>query len=95
MRARVEPTTSDGLQTMTPAQQQREIARRAKELAAAQRAAERERKARERAATEAERQRQRVLETGIRTAGRVVTSRAGQSLLRGVFDVFFGGGKSR
>jgi hypothetical protein len=36
-----------------------------------------------------------VLETSIRTAGRVVTSRAGQSLLRGVFDTIFGGGKSR
>jgi hypothetical protein len=95
MRAGVEPTTADGLGSMTPAQQRREIERRAKELAAAQRAAERERKAQERAAREAEKQRQRVLETGIRTAGRVATSRAGQSLLRGVFDVFFGGGKSR
>jgi hypothetical protein len=44
---------------------------------------------------EAERQRQRTIETGIRTAGKVVTSRAGQSVLRGVFDVFFGGGRSR
>ncbi|HEU0244713.1 MAG TPA: helicase HerA-like domain-containing protein [Candidatus Limnocylindrales bacterium] len=95
MRAGVDPTTADGLETMTPAQQQREINRRAKELAAAQRAAERERKAQERAAREAAKQRERTLETGIRTAGKVVTSRAGQSLLRGVFDVFFGGGKSR
>ncbi|HEX5826827.1 MAG TPA: helicase HerA-like domain-containing protein [Candidatus Limnocylindrales bacterium] len=93
MRAGVEPTTADGLETMTPAQQKREIERRARELAAAQRAAERERKAQERAAREAEKQRQRVLETGIRTAGKVATSRAGQSLLRGVFDVFFGGGR--
>jgi DNA helicase HerA-like ATPase len=95
MRAGVEPTTADGLETMTPAQQQREINRRARELAAAQRAAERERKAQEKVVREAARQRERTIETGIRTAGKVVTSRAGQSLLRGVFDVFFGGGKSR
>ncbi|HET7829576.1 MAG TPA: helicase HerA-like domain-containing protein [Candidatus Limnocylindrales bacterium] len=95
MRDNVSPTTSDGLETMTPAQQQREINRRAKELAAAQRAAERERKAQERAAREAQKQRDRMIETSIRTAGRVATSRTGQSILRGVFDVFFGGGKSR
>jgi hypothetical protein len=94
-RDRVSPTTADGLDGMTPAQQRREIERRARELEAARRAAERERKAQERAAREAERQRQRVLETSIRTAGRVVTSRAGQSLLRGVFDTIFGGGKRR
>ena len=35
------------------------------------------------------------METGIRTAGRVVSSRAGQSLLRGVFDTIFGTGKRR
>src|SRR5215218_48077 len=93
MRDGVSPTTADGLETMTPAQQKPEIDRRAKELAAAQRAAERERKARERDAREAEKQRQRMLETSIRTAGRVATSRAGQSILRGVFDVIFGGGK--
>jgi DNA helicase HerA-like ATPase len=95
MRDTVSPTTSDGLETMTPAQQQREINRRAKEIAAAQRAAERERKAQERAAREAQKQRDRMIETSIRTAGRVATSRTGQSILRGVFDVFFGGGKSR
>jgi hypothetical protein len=95
MRDRVSPTVTGDLGGMTPAQQRREIERRARELDAARRAAERERKARERAAREAERQRQRVLETSIRTAGRVVTSRAGQSLLRGVFDTIFGGGKSR
>ena len=89
------PTTADGLETMTPAQQKRAIEKRARELEAARRAAERERKAQERAMREAEARRQRTLETGIRTAGKVVTSRAGQSLLRGVFDVFFGGGKSR
>ena len=37
---RADPTTATGLNTMTPAQQQREIKRQAKEMAAAQRAAE-------------------------------------------------------
>jgi hypothetical protein len=95
MRDGVTPTTADGLETMTPAQQKRAIEKRARELEAARRAAERERKAQERAMREAERQRQKTLETGIRTAGKVVTSRAGQSVLRGVFDVIFGGGRSR
>jgi hypothetical protein len=63
---------------------ERERVRRARE-------AERERNAQERAARAAERQRQKTIETGIRTAGRVVTSRAGQSLLRGVFETIFGG----
>jgi DNA helicase HerA-like ATPase len=94
-RDRTTTTTVDRLDGMTPAQQRREIERRARELEAARRAAARERKAREREAREAERQRQRVLETSIRTAGRVVTSRAGQSLLRGVFDTIFGGGRRR
>ncbi len=95
LRGGVSPTTADGLDTMTPAQQKRAIEKRARELEAARRAAERERKAQERAMREAERQRQKTIETGIRTAGKVVTSRAGQSMLRGVFDVIFGGGRSR
>ena len=36
-----------------------------------------------------------MLETGIRTAGRVVTSSAAQSLLRGVFGTIFGSGRRR
>ena len=43
MREGVDPTTATGMNTMTPAQQQREIARQAREIAAAQKAAERER----------------------------------------------------
>ena len=45
MRAGVDPTTATGMNTMTPAQQKREIQRQAREMAAAQKAAERERKA--------------------------------------------------
>jgi DNA helicase HerA-like ATPase len=80
-----------GYGTLTPAEQQREINRRVRELEQDRRAAERERKAEERSKRAAERQRQRTMETGMRTAGRVITSRAGQSLIRGVFDTIFGG----
>jgi hypothetical protein len=90
IRADVPPTTNTGLNTMTAAQQRREIQRQAREIAAAQRQAERERKAAERAASTAARQRQRTIETTVRTAGRVATSRAGQDLLRGVFGTLFG-----
>jgi DNA helicase HerA-like ATPase len=84
------PTTATGLNTMTPAQQQREIARQAREMAAAQRAAERERAAAARRARADARQRDRMVETGVRTAGRVLTSRAGQDIIRGVFGTLFG-----
>ena len=84
------PTTAGGLNTMTPAQQQREIARQAREMAAAQRAADRERAAAQRQAQAEARQRDRMVQTGVRTAGRVMTSRAGQDLLRGVFGTLFG-----
>jgi DNA helicase HerA-like ATPase len=94
-RASVEPTTDAGLNTMTPAQQKREIARQARELEAARRAAERQRKAEATERARAERARQRTVETAIRTGGRVLTSRTGQSILRGVFGTIFGGGKSR
>ena len=95
MRDQVSPTTNAGLGTMTPAQQKREIERQARELRKAQEAAERERKAQQRGRAGRGRQREKTIETGIRTAGRVASSRAGQSLLRGVFDTIFGTGKSR
>jgi len=95
MRGEVSPTTDAGLNTMTPAQQRREIQRQAREVAAAQRAAERERKAQAREQAVAERARQRSVDSAIRTGGRVLTSRAGQSVLRGIFGTIFGGGKSR
>ena len=75
------------------AQIRRETREIERERVRQQREAERERKAQARAAQAAERQRQRTIETGLRTAGRVVTSRAGQSLIRGVFDTIFGGGR--
>ena len=95
VRAGVDPTTATGLNTMTPAQQQREIQRQAREIAAAQKAAERERKAQEKAQRDAARAQQRSIDNAIRTGGRVVTSRVGQDLIRGVFGTLFGGGKGR
>jgi DNA helicase HerA-like ATPase len=88
--AGVQPTTAGGLNSMTPAQQQREIARQAREMAAAQRAAERARATAARQARADARAHDRMVETGVRTAGRVVTSRLGQDLIRGVFGTLFG-----
>ncbi|HEU4918419.1 MAG TPA: helicase HerA-like domain-containing protein [Candidatus Limnocylindrales bacterium] len=99
-RADVEPTTAGGLNTMTPAQQRREIERRAREIRAAEKAAERARKAEERRLAslerlrvQQERARQRQVETAIRTGGKVLTSRVGQDIIRGVFGTLFGGRK--
>ncbi|HEY0442810.1 MAG TPA: helicase HerA-like domain-containing protein, partial [Candidatus Limnocylindrales bacterium] len=87
------PTPAGG--GMTAAQQEREIARQAREMAREQRDAERARRADERAARADARAHDRAVETGVRTAGRVLTSRAGQSLIRGVSGTLFGGGRSR
>jgi DNA helicase HerA-like ATPase len=98
-RAGLDPTTADGLNDMTPAQQQRELARRQREIEAArkraEREAERQRRAEERAAATAARARQRTLDTAIRTGGKVATSRLGQSIIRGIFGTLFGGGRRR
>jgi DNA helicase HerA-like ATPase len=95
VRDRLEPTTADGLNTMTPARQKREIARQARAMEAARKAAERERAAQARAEREAARARQRSVDNAIRTGGRVVTSRLGQDIIRGVFGTIFGGGRGR
>jgi DNA helicase HerA-like ATPase len=95
-QAGLQPVDATG---MTIAQQQREMLRQAreqaKEEARVQRDAERERRAAQREAATAARQRERMMETGVRTAGRVLSSRTGQSILRGVFGTLFGGGRSR
>ena len=83
---------------LSPAQQQREIERQARELER-QRAGRRARgpgrgarRGGRRARRKAdERARQRSIDSAIRTGGRVVTSRVGQDLLRGVFGTLFGG----
>ena len=97
-RAGVEPTTAGGLNDMTRAQQ-REVARRQRELEAARKRAaqeaERQRKAAERAAAADARARQKTIDTAIRTGGRVASSRLGQDILRGIFGTLFGGGRKR
>ncbi|MEO5964027.1 MAG: helicase HerA-like domain-containing protein, partial [Candidatus Limnocylindrales bacterium] len=93
MAAGVPATTAGGLNTMTPAQQQREIARQAREMATAQRAADRARATATRQAREDAKERNRMVKTGVSTAGKVITSRAGQDFLRGVFGTLFGGKK--
>ena len=98
-RAGLDPTTAGGLNDMTPAQQARELARQQKAIEAAevraQREAERQRKADEKAAVAAAKARQKTIDTALRTGGKVATSRLGQDVIRGVFGVLFGGGKSR
>jgi hypothetical protein len=98
--AQMSPTTASGMDTMTPAQQRREIQRQARAMREAERAAARERRAqaaaqrrwrREQAA--AEKARQRSIDSMIRTGGRVATSRLGQDILRGVFGTILGGGR--
>ena len=98
-RAGLDPTTSTGLNDMTPAQQQREIARQQREIEAAQKRAEREaerqRRAEEKAAVASARARQRSIDSAVRTGGRVISSRLGQDIIRGVFGTLFGGGRKR
>ena len=86
-----------GIGTMTAAQQQREIAAPGPRAGASSRRRGRARAqgAAARAAQAAQRQRERMVETSIRTVGRVATSSAGQSLIRGVFGTIFGSGKRR
>jgi DNA double-strand break repair helicase HerA and related ATPase len=99
VRAGVDPTTAAGMNSMTPAQVQREVARQQKEIEAAQKRAEREaerqRRAEEKAAAADAKARQKTLDTAIRTGGKVVSSRLGQDIVRGIFGTLFGGGKSR
>jgi DNA helicase HerA-like ATPase len=98
LRSGASPTTAGGLNTMTPTQQQREITRQAREMAAAERAAERERRAEarrqaslERVRKAEERARGRQVEQAIRTGGKVITSKVGQDIIRGVFGTLFSG----
>jgi DNA double-strand break repair helicase HerA and related ATPase len=98
-RAGLDPTTSTGLNDMTPAQQQRELARQQREIDAAQKRAEREaerqQRADQKAAAAAARARQRTIDSAVRTGGKVVTSRLGQDIIRGIFGTLFGGGRKR
>ncbi len=99
VRAGVDPTTAAGMNSMTPAQVERELKRQQKEIEAAQaraeREAERQRRAEEKAAIAAAKARQKSIDTAVRTGGKVVASRLGQDIVRGIFGTLFGGGKSR
>ena len=95
MREQVSPTTNTGLNTMTPAQQRREMQRQRTELREAQKAADRQRREQAKEQARIERERQETMQTAIRTGGEILTSRTGQSVLRGIFGTIFGGGKSR
>jgi hypothetical protein len=97
-RVGAEPYAAPPPVMLNPAQQRREFERQARELERQREAAERDARAQARAEAAAERERkaadrarQRSIDSAIRTGGRIVTSRAGQSLLRGVFGTLFGG----
>ncbi len=98
-RAGLEPTTAEGMNQMTQAQVERAMARQQKEIEAArkraEREAERQRRAEEKAAVAAAKARQKTIDTALRTGGKVVTSRLGQDIVRGIFGTLFGGGRSR
>jgi DNA helicase HerA-like ATPase len=75
-----------GVPSMTPAQIARQAAQRQHQADMLERQQQRE-------AAAAARQRDRMVETGVRTVGRVLTSSSGQSLIRGVFGTLLGGGR--
>ena len=98
-RAGLDPTTAGGLNRMTPAQQQREIARQQREIEAADKRAAREEERQRRAAEKLPPlTRGRVSGRSIRRSGpaaRSSSSRLGQDIIRGVFGTLFGGGRKR
>jgi len=77
-----------GARTPTPAQVQREADRAARQ---AQRQADQDARATARRQAAAARDQQRLLRTGLTTAGRIVTSRAGQEVVRGILGTLLGG----
>jgi DNA helicase HerA-like ATPase len=77
--------------TMTPAQYQREVQRQAREMERERRAAERDARAATRAAQVERRARERQQQQVLRTGTKILTSRVGQDIIRGVFGTLFGG----
>ena len=78
---------------MTPAQQRAEIRREVAAQNRANREAERLKKQQAREARAAETARKKRDATLIREGSRVIRSRAGQSVVRGVLGVLFGSGR--
>jgi DNA double-strand break repair helicase HerA and related ATPase len=76
---------------MTPAQYQREIKRQAAEMERERRAAERDQRAATREAQVERRARERQQQQVLRTGTKILTSRVGQDIIRGVFGTLFGG----
>jgi DNA helicase HerA-like ATPase len=76
---------------MTPAQYEREIRRQAAEMERERRAAEREQRAETRAAQVERRAQERQQQQVLRTGTKILTSRVGQDIIRGVFGTLFGG----
>jgi DNA helicase HerA-like ATPase len=84
-------TSAAGSQgSLSPAQYEREVQRRAQEMARQQRAAERQATAERRAEQQAARAQQRQREQVLRTGTKILTSRVGQDIIRGVFGTLFG-----
>jgi DNA helicase HerA-like ATPase len=77
--------------TMTPAEQRREIERRAREIDEQRRYENRRRREDRAEQRRTERARQRTINTAIRTTGRLASSRLGQDILRGIFKTIRGG----
>ena len=75
---------------MTPEQYQRDVRRQAQEMARQQREADRQARADRRAEQAAARAQQRQREQIMRTGTKILTSRAGQDVLRTVFGTLFG-----
>ena len=100
VRAGVDPTTATGMNTMTPgpaaardrAAAEGDRGRPGKAASARRSGSARPRRRPQRAAAKAQ---QKTIDTAIRTGGKVVTSRLGQDIIRGVFGTLFGGGKSK
>jgi hypothetical protein len=94
-RAAVAASTAAAEEIPSPAEERKAIEARARELEKLRREAEREAKAQAKAEAAAARERERTMREAMKAGSRVVTSRAGQDLLRGVLGTLFGGGRKR
>ena len=84
------PAGGPSAQAPTPEQYERDVRRQAQEMAKEQREADRQARADKRAEQQAARAQERQREQIMRTGTRILTSRAGQDVLRTVFGTLFG-----
>jgi DNA helicase HerA-like ATPase len=94
-RAAVAASAAASAAVPSPADERRAIEARAKELERLRREAERDAKAQAKAEAAAARERDRTMREAMRSTSRIVGSRAGQDLIRGVLGTLFGGGRKR